>query len=71
MTIKPRNLNACEQRIEILFRELMVLSAEYTPERYARWLEIQNALKDLYVLKNRFLDKTQVYETSNVEELLY
>ena len=60
-----------EERIEALLGELLDLPAEYTPEAYRRWREIQNALGGLYDIKRRFLDSLQSDEPSDSEELLY
>ena len=60
-----------EKRIKALLGELLDLPAEYTPEAYRRWREIQNALGGLYDIKRRFLDSLQSDEPSDSEELLY
>ncbi len=60
-----------EGRIEALLGELFDLPAEFTPEAYGRWGEIQSALRGLYDIKRRFLDPPQPDEPSETEELLY
>jgi hypothetical protein len=77
MTIKINSVKTCalrlrvERKIEALLRELLDLPAEFTPEAYLRWWEIQNTLKGLYDIKRRFLDSPQLDEPLESEELLY
>lgn len=77
MTIKTSNYQTCalrlrvERRIEALLRELLDLPAEFTPEAYLRWREIQHTLRGLYDIKRRFLVSPQLDEPLDTEELLY